>query len=32
VRPESALRGRNAADIVAEIVAKTPLPLGMVER
>ena len=32
VRPESALRGRAAADIVAEIVAKTPLPLGTVER
>jgi MoxR-like ATPase len=32
VRPESSLRGRTAADIVAEIVAKTPLPLGTVER
>lgn len=32
VRPESALRGRTAADIVADIVAKTPLPLGSVER
>jgi MoxR-like ATPase len=32
VRPESALRGRTAGDIVAEIVARTPLPLGTVER
>ena len=32
LRPESALRGRTAADIVAEIVARTPLPLGTVER
>lgn len=32
VRPESSLRGRTATDIVAEIVAKTPLPLGSVER
>ena len=32
VRPESSLRGRTAADIVAEIVARTPLPLGTVER
>lgn len=32
VRPESALRGRNAAEIIAEIVEKTPLDLGSVER
>jgi MoxR-like ATPase len=32
LRPESTLRGRTAADIVAEIVAKTPLPLGTVEK
>jgi MoxR-like ATPase len=32
LRPESALRGRTATDIVAEIVAKTPLPLGTVEQ
>jgi MoxR-like ATPase len=32
LRPDSALRGRTATDIVAEIVAKTPLPLGTVER
>jgi MoxR-like ATPase len=31
VRPESALRGRTAADIVREIVEKTPLDLGSVE-
>jgi MoxR-like ATPase len=32
LRPDSSLRGRTATDIVAEIVAKTPLPLGTVER
>jgi MoxR-like ATPase len=32
LRPESTLRGRTAVDIVAEIVAKTPLPLGTVEK
>lgn len=32
VRPESALRGRSAGEIVGEIVARTPLPLGTVER
>ena len=31
VRPESALRGRTAAAIVAEMVEKTPLDLGSVE-
>jgi MoxR-like ATPase len=31
VRPESALRGRTAVDIVREIVEKTPLDLGSVE-
>jgi MoxR-like ATPase len=31
VRPESALRGRTAAAIVAEIVQQTPLDLGSVE-
>ena len=31
VRPESALRGRTAVDIVREIVDKTPLDLGSVE-
>ncbi len=32
VRPESALRGRTAAAIVAEVVEKTPLDLGDVDR
>ena len=32
VRPESALRGRTSVDIVGEIVARTPLPLGSIER
>jgi MoxR-like ATPase len=32
LRPESTLRGRTATDIVGEIVAKTPLPLGTVEK
>ena len=32
VRPESALRSRTAAEIIAEIVEKTPLDLGSVER
>ncbi len=32
LRPESTLRGRTPADIVGEIVAKTPLPLGTVEK
>jgi MoxR-like ATPase len=32
VRPESALRGRNTAEIIAEIVEKTPLDLGSVEQ
>ncbi len=32
LRPESSLRGRTPGDIVAEIVAKTPLPLGTVEQ
>ena len=32
LRPESTLRGRTPVEIVAEIVAKTPLPLGTVER
>jgi MoxR-like ATPase len=32
VRPESALRGRTAVEVVAEIVAKTPLDLGSVEQ
>ena len=31
VKPESALRGRTAASIVAEIVEQTPLDLGQVE-
>ena len=31
VKPESALRGRTASDIIAEIVEKTPLDLGQVE-
>jgi len=31
VRPESALRGRTAVDVVREIVEKTPLDLGNVE-
>jgi MoxR-like ATPase len=31
VRPESALRGRSAAAVVAEIVEQTPLDLGTVE-
>ena len=32
VRPESALRGRSTPEIIAEIVAKTPLDLGSVEQ
>jgi MoxR-like ATPase len=32
LRPESTLRGRTSTDIVAEIVGKTPLPLGTVEK
>jgi MoxR-like ATPase len=32
LRPESTLRGRTPVDIVGEIVAKTPLPLGSVEK
>ncbi|MFZ1769349.1 MAG: hypothetical protein WAU00_09140 [Caldilinea sp.] len=32
VRPESALRGRAAEEIIAEIVEKTPLDLGSVEQ
>ena len=32
LRPESTLRGRTPTDIVGEIVAKTPLPLGTVEK
>ncbi len=32
VRPESQLRGRTAEAIIAEILAKTPLDLGDVER
>ena len=32
LRPESTLRGRTPADIVGEIVTKTPLPLGTVEK
>ena len=31
VKPESALRGRSAATIIAEIVEQTPLDLGQVE-
>lgn len=31
VRPESALRGRNAEDIVAQVLKETPLDLGQVE-
>lgn len=31
VKPESALRGRTARDIIAEIVEQTPLDLGQVE-
>jgi MoxR-like ATPase len=32
LRPESTLRGRTPVEVVAEIVAKTPLPLGTVEQ
>jgi MoxR-like ATPase len=32
VRPESALRGRSAEDIIASIIQETPLDLGEVER
>jgi MoxR-like ATPase len=32
VRPESALRGRTAEQIVAEILTNTPLDLGEIEQ
>ena len=32
VRPESALRGRTAGVIVADILANTPLDLGEIEK